>query len=144
MSGIEIAGLILGAVPIVVKALKQYSQARRFWFDFRYKAARLELLIQALEEHEFLVRADLSEVLAEAGVRGDYKKRIDAGQALEVLKDKDVRKKVACYLGEGERFYSRKLRQCQGIISQLVGRIEGLVPVKRTTTVSPSKCKIAH
>lgn len=131
MSGIEIAGLILGAVPITVQLLKQYIEARKFWLAFRNKAQHLRTLIEGLEDHAFFIRADLCTVLVSAGIDIGQRqtiRNIDLEAVAEILNDTNTRDRIVTYLGnEGYRLYIRKLERCQDLVA-------GLVSVRRSQT----------
>jgi hypothetical protein len=52
MSGLEVAGVVLGALPLVIAALEHYAQgintAKRFW---RYKTELRSVILQVKTEH---------------------------------------------------------------------------------------------
>lgn len=56
MSGLEVAGVVLGALPLVIAALEQYTQgihtAKRYW---RYKPELRSLTVQIRTEHRIYV-----------------------------------------------------------------------------------------
>jgi len=47
MSGFEVTGVILGAIPVIISALEQYKKTRETWRRFRQKALYIDRLIQA-------------------------------------------------------------------------------------------------
>ena len=63
----EVAGLLIGAVPFMISALKQYAKARRGIRQFRRTSLYLAHLIQALREQKFYLKTDLEQLLRAAG-----------------------------------------------------------------------------
>lgn len=63
MSGLEVAGVVLGAIPLVIAALEHYATgintAKRFWF---YKA-QVEKLIDRIETQQTMYVNTLEELL---------------------------------------------------------------------------------
>lgn len=56
MSGIDIAGLILGAVPVVIAALEHYKTLHRKTWSFKHKSLRIDQLIIVYRGPESLPR----------------------------------------------------------------------------------------
>ena len=67
MSGFEVAGLIVGIIPIIVEALQQYKKTRERWRRFKCKALYIARLIDSLEEQQVLIQTDLNILLRATG-----------------------------------------------------------------------------
>ena len=68
MSGFDIVGLILGAVPVTVAALEHYKTANEMLRYFNNKSVYVDRLIQALEEQKFCLESEFEIVLRAAGL----------------------------------------------------------------------------
>lgn len=67
----EVAGLVITVMPLMISALKQYTEARRGLRQFRRTSLYLSRLIQALREQKFLLETDLQQLLRAAGSEDD-------------------------------------------------------------------------
>ena len=68
MSGIELAGLITGAIPVMIAALEHYKTFHKKTWLFRNKSARIDQLIIALGNHKFFLEGEMELLLLKAGV----------------------------------------------------------------------------
>ena len=94
MSGFEVAGVILGAIPIIVTALQQYKKTREKLSYFRHKALYIDRLIDSLEEQKVLIEADLCILLRAIG-----RDLIDFGDCIQVFQSDEVEQELYNYLG---------------------------------------------
>ena len=67
MTGIEVAGLLLGAIPIVISALGQYQQTITFFEHAVHKKRHIDQLIVALRQQEALFTSEIELMLRNAG-----------------------------------------------------------------------------
>ncbi|KAL9073988.1 MAG: hypothetical protein Q9161_002610 [Pseudevernia consocians] len=128
MAGFEIAGLILGAVPLTIAALKQYKTAHEMLRLFNHKSVYIDRLIQALEEQKFCLESEFEIVLRAAG----FEQRdisTGSGEYLEsILLEDDVAEELSRYLGRGYDLYRKALVRCETSLGEIVMNIGGLVP----------------
>lgn len=68
MSGLEVAGLVLGAIPIVIWSLEHYKTTRDYWRRSRSKRLLIDRMIKALHEQRTLMEVDLQVLSRAAGV----------------------------------------------------------------------------
>lgn len=122
MSGVEVAGLILGAVPMTIAALEQYKTAHGMLITFRNKSALVERLIGVLKEQKFELESEFALMLRAAG----YTSRGEDLQA--VFLRNDIAETFCEYLGPGYDPYRNALVRCQTSLEDIVRKIRGLVP----------------
>ena len=128
MSGFEIAGLILGAVPLTISALKQYKSAHEMLLKFKYKSLYVDRLIGALEEQEYYFEIEFGMVLRAAGFAQQDASTISGEYLRTTLLRNDVAKELREHLGSSFNLYRKALVRCGDSLGEVVRNIEGLVP----------------
>ncbi|KAF6220317.1 hypothetical protein HO133_003449 [Letharia lupina] len=128
MSGMEVAGLILGAVPIMVAALGHYKTNHKKSWSFRYKASRIDQLIIALENQKFFLEGDLELALLEAGFERYDIVSMDTSNLQGLLCRSDVAEELSRSLGRGFGPYKDTLGRCEASLTKIVQEMKGLVP----------------
>jgi hypothetical protein len=68
MSGFEIAGVVLGVIPIVIKALSAYREGQGFFATMRKSHGLVDELIHKLKTQQMFFYFDILELLREARV----------------------------------------------------------------------------
>ncbi|KAL8669620.1 MAG: hypothetical protein Q9168_005795 [Polycauliona sp. 1 TL-2023] len=137
MSGIEAAGLVLGAIPIVIGALESYKTTRKMWHQFLNKSLFVDRLINALQEQRLLIELDLQFLLRAAGCEDDTIARLDTSGCYELLLDEELAEPVRQYLGRVYEKYQVALARCERIVDDIAQCIGGL----RTRDPSPQTHK---
>lgn len=127
MSGVEVAGLILGAVPLVVSALKSYKETKQRYIWFMSKEVCVDKLIQSLNEQVYFIKADLEVALRSTDLEQDKVTSILTGSDLTSWRENEVAEAVQDYLGEGFELYLNALERCQDTICLIVNNLNGLV-----------------
>ena len=122
MSGAEIAGLILGAVPLMIAALEQYKTAHAFLSDFRNKSALIDRLLGVLKEQKFEIESEFALVLRAAGCN------ISGEDLQAIFLRSEIAEELSRYLGHGYDPYRNALVRCQASLEDIVRKIRGLVP----------------
>ena len=122
MSGMEIAGLILGAVPLTIAALKQYKTAHEMLRSFKRKSLLIDRLIGVLQEQEFCLESEFTLLLRAAGCT------INGEDMQALLVRDDITKDLKGYLGRAYEPYLNALIGCKSSLEDIVKRIWGLVP----------------
>lgn len=128
MSGIEVAGLILGAVPLIIAALEQYKKTRETLNRFRRKALYIDRLIDALEEQRVLIESDLNQLLRAAGVESDEIAAAGAASCHDLLQSPEIARDIAQYLGQTFQPYQKALKRCECALQDIARNIGGLTP----------------
>lgn len=59
MSGFEVGGVVLDALPLIITAVDKYKATAGILKNFRHKESHIQKLIQALENQKFCVESEL-------------------------------------------------------------------------------------
>ena len=128
MSGLEAAGLILGAIPIVVWGLQNYRITRDSWYRSRNKALLIDRLIDALREQQLLIEIDLQILLRAADCADADWELLTTSSCYDYLKDRQLAIAFANYLGRAYEPYQSALKRCEHVVTDIAQCIEGLMP----------------
>lgn len=128
MSGIEAAGLIVGAIPIVIWGLENYKTTRNIWHRSRNKALLVDRLINALREQQVLIESDLQILLRAADCEDDEIAFGKESSCYELLRNQRLARPLAQYLGRAYEPYHTALGRCERILTDLAQSIGGLMP----------------
>ncbi|KAL5334995.1 hypothetical protein BJX70DRAFT_376595 [Aspergillus crustosus] len=58
MSGIELVGVVLGAIPLILSAIESYKKTSQRCKYFRYKEPYIIALVHSLEDQRFFLETD--------------------------------------------------------------------------------------
>lgn len=127
MSGFEIAGVVLGGIPIIIEALKAYNESKRLFQTYRKKTALIQRLVQDLQYYKFSINEQVGKVISNAGVATFSDAELQSGRVVEILKDAKQNEPVVAYLGK-ERFalFTAQLTVCQEVLIEILELFEGL------------------
>lgn len=134
MSGFEITGVILGAIPVIIGALEQYKKTRETWRRVRQKALYIDRLIQALEEQKVLIETDLNLLLRAVGFENEDVVAMGSDNCHDCLRDSELATEIEQYLGQTYRPYYKALNRCEIALEEVARKIEGLVPSPQVST----------
>lgn len=126
MSGFEIAGLIIGVVPLTIAALERYKTAHRM-LRYGNKSVYIDRLIQALEEQKFCLESELEIMLRSAGFEPQDTSTFEVENLQTLLLRGDVAEQLGQYLGRGYDPYRKALLRCEASLGNIVRNIGGLV-----------------
>ncbi|KAL9015977.1 MAG: hypothetical protein Q9185_006655 [Variospora sp. 1 TL-2023] len=126
MSGLEAAGLVLGAIPIIIWSLEKYKTTREIWRRSRNKALLVDRMINTLQEQQFLIKADLQILLRTAGVEDVETSGKDPSYYREHLVKPRITKALMRYLGPAYHVYRNRLSTCERILAEIAQKIRGL------------------
>ncbi|KAL2861219.1 uncharacterized protein BJX67DRAFT_367074 [Aspergillus lucknowensis] len=127
MSGIEVAGLVLGAIPIVVAALKSYKEAKQRYIWFMSKEAHIDRLIQSLNEQAYFIKSDVEVALRSTDLEQARIESLLTDPGLSLWNDDEVADAIRDYLGDGFQLYMNALERCQQKICTIINNLNGLV-----------------
>lgn len=139
MSGFEIAGLILGVVPLTIAALKQYQTAHEMIRLFKFKSPYIDRLIEALEEQEYYFETEFEMILRAAGCRPQDVSTISVEYLKQILLENDTAEKLRKYLDRGYDPYNKALIRCGTSLGEIVRSIGGLVPGSPVSDENPGE-----
>ncbi|KAJ9638044.1 hypothetical protein H2204_004635 [Knufia peltigerae] len=125
MSGIEVAGLILGALPILIEGLDLYKKGlKSLRSSFRRRKVVEELTCDLTIQLNILEEL-LRFILNNSGYETP---QTLSAKSLEILRDDEVKNAVASYLGPKYDAITEAMRQCQEIVYRLVPKIARIAP----------------
>ncbi|KAL8801036.1 MAG: hypothetical protein Q9182_004728 [Xanthomendoza sp. 2 TL-2023] len=137
MSGIEVAGLVLGAIPVLIWALENYKTTREIWRRSRSKALLVDRLINALQEQRLLIQLDVQLLLKAASYEDHETVDLEALSCHELLLDQELAVALQLYLGRVYEPYRAALGRCESILTDIAQSIGGLTP--RAPSQQPCK-----
>lgn len=125
MSGFEIAGVILGAIPIIISAIDSYKTTSQRVKWFRSKEPYIARLIESLEEQRFLLESDIIETLR-MSTDLEFDEIFARLQCPNSGLFEDVDDSVREYLGDGYIHYNGAIDRCRRILESIAKDISGL------------------
>ncbi len=128
MSGIEVAGLILGAVPVIIAALEHYKTLHKKTWLFKNKSSRIDQLIIALENQKFFLEGELELALLEAGFDGYELATMDTSDMQRLLNRTDISRELSRSLGRRYGPFKDTIVRCEKSLIHIVHEIKGLIP----------------
>lgn len=134
----EAAGVVLGAIPIVITALKCYKDTIRLGGRLFKRKKHIEKLIRTLNEQKGALEQNLEWLSKAIGEPCDRIEELD-------LEDELVRETMIEYLGSsGSRSFALALKDAQKTVSSIIRNIKGLLPDKIVRMTPPlSKCSMS-
>lgn len=123
MSGLEVAGVVLGAIPLVISALEHYKAGRGTAATFFKWRDQLDILIYRLKLQKCLLHLDLMELLRGAGVDAVVEDDLTEEECLRVLKDSKNEQAVRGYLGLVYNMFLDVLGRYEACLKILVGKL---------------------
>ena len=137
MSGFEIAGLVLGALPIVVSALESYKAGQGLVASLMKWRGLLDTLIHRLQNARCVFSLKLETLLVAAGI--DDQSLQNEQYCISFLMDEKVAQKLQDYLRSSfDRFQSvvRTYERCLKLIAAELVEIRRLPHVSQMTLLS--------
>ena len=127
MSGIEVAGLVLGTIPLLLPALDIYKDGLSRMSVFVRRRRHVEELIRALGVNRLLLDQNVRLLLTKVGVEEIPTNSLDLFRRL--AEDKEINEDVKAFLGpEAYKLYVDTVAACEIVIRDLVKSIEGFLP----------------
>lgn len=124
MSGFEVAGIVMGAVPLLVEALKAYQELGRRRDAFRRKRQHIGHMVRALDCQHVIVLTDVKIVCRNACVDDTkFEAHVRTGQLEKLLQRPGVKDSVASFLGDGFGVYLRILNDFEASLLTIVKSI---------------------
>ncbi|KAJ2991536.1 hypothetical protein NUW58_g2478 [Xylaria curta] len=123
MSGFEIAGVVLGAIPLVISALEHYKAGKGAAATFFKWRDQLDTLIYRLKLQKCLLHLDLMELLRGAGVDDAVEEDLTEEECLRVLRDPNNEQAVREYLGVVYNMFLEVLGRYEEYLTILAGKL---------------------
>src|SRR4051812_16170192 len=113
MSGLEVVGVVLGAIPLIIAALNSYKTRSQWLRFFRHKEPFIDQLIQSLDEQRFFIETNLLLTLRATHVEEEDITDFIRYPHPRVFKDPDIADAVNQYLGDGYGLYQSAVTKCE-------------------------------
>ncbi|KAF3769616.1 hypothetical protein M406DRAFT_245590 [Cryphonectria parasitica EP155] len=129
MSGIDIAGLVLGALALVLKSVDDYKDGiRRITTLFR-KRKYVEKLARALLQQQLFLEELIKSVALQSGCEHVLSVQLLVDDPVRYLSDPDIQEELEQFLGpKHSHFLVEELRTIGETVEKVAGGIAGLVP----------------
>ena len=129
----EVAGVVLGAIPIVIAALQCYKDTIKLGGRLFKRKKHVEKLIRALTEQKGALEQNLEWLSKAIDEPCDRTENLD-------LEDEDIWEAMMGYLGSsGSTSFALALTNAQKTISNIIRNIKGLLPDKTVSMTLSSK-----
>ncbi|KAI0147706.1 hypothetical protein GGR57DRAFT_242858 [Xylariaceae sp. FL1272] len=128
MSGFEIAGVVLGAIPLVISALEHYKAGKGPAATFFKWRDQLDTLIFRLKLQKSLLHLDLLELLRSSRIEEALEQDLTEEECLKVLRDPGNGKAVQESLGLIYETFLEVLRRyeaCLVTLAEKLAHIQG-------------------
>lgn len=127
MSGIEVAGLVLGALPVLIEAIDTYRKGITKVKSAIKKRVIIGKLGRALSDQKFIIEAIARDVLVRSGC--DDAEGADDAQLRSLLQDKQTQGMVDSFLGpDYAQKFLEALVDCRSHINHATTRLALLIP----------------
>lgn len=128
MSGFEVAGVVLGALPLVIGVLSNYRKGQGTWASLLKTQGLLDDLIHQLNTQGTSFYLDILELLREARVpeiveHGDPTKE----KCVDILQDAKTGNLVKCYLGHFYEPFLEILRYYEKHLKQITSKLDHII-----------------
>lgn len=134
MSGFEIAGVVLGALPLVIAALGEYKAGKGLYAVWKFEGLLDDLKHQlSLQRTTFYL--DILQLLREAKVSSELLDDVDPSETrcISVLGDAKTKDEVKRYLGQLYPLFLETLACYEKCLKEIASKLGNLV---RPKTVS--------
>ncbi|KAH8429085.1 uncharacterized protein LDX57_006755 [Aspergillus melleus] len=127
MSGFEVVGVVLGAIPLIISALECYKVTSQRIKFMTKKELLLNQLIQSLEEQRFFFHTDLCLALKPTHLEEEEITALIDETGFDLFQDPGIADALKEHLGEGFALYLNAVTRCEYILGTIVANIGGLV-----------------
>lgn len=122
MSGLEVAGVVLGALPLIISALEHYANgintAKRYW---RYKSEIRSLILQVKTERDIFLNT--IEQLLNGIVRLEQMETFLSSPRGDIWRDEDVNSKLKDRLRGAYEVYHDNVEGMKTSIKGIMGKL---------------------
>lgn len=136
MSGIKIAGLVLGALPVMISALQNYKAGQGAVASLMTWRSLLDASIHRLQHARCIFSLKIETLLRAAGIRIDGQNLQDGQYCIRILMNERVARELKKYLRSFfDKFQSviRKYENCLKLIAAELKNIERLPNMSQLT-----------
>ncbi|RAL17609.1 uncharacterized protein BO97DRAFT_430582 [Aspergillus homomorphus CBS 101889] len=127
MSGVEVVGVVLGAIPLVISALDYYKVTKQSFRSIRNKDILLDQLIESLKEQRFFFQTDICLALKKTNLEVKQIMAMINDSGLSRFDNPEIAEALQEYLGEGATLYINAITRCEAILGDIVANTSGLI-----------------
>jgi len=140
MSGFEVAGVILGAIPLLISALEHYRSGKGAASSFIKFHGHLDTLIFRLKLQQTFFYLDILELLRVANV-GELGRSGDPTEELchVILGKADTARTIASFLGPLYEIFLEILGRYEACLKTIAGRLGHLMRLPDVRTCPPAR-----
>ncbi|PYI34513.1 hypothetical protein BP00DRAFT_465516 [Aspergillus indologenus CBS 114.80] len=143
MSGFEVVGVVLGAIPLVLSALNACKSTKKTIRLIRKKDVLLDQLIQSLREQEFFIQTDICLALKKTDLTETDIIDMLNDTGFNMFQRPEITDALRDHMGAASTFYTATVAECEKILQDIVVRISGLVSTSQALSTlienQPSK-----
>ncbi|KAK2768771.1 hypothetical protein FQN54_000627 [Arachnomyces sp. PD_36] len=126
MSGLEVIGVVLGAIPLLISAIEKYKTTSQRLKFFKYKEPFIAQLIQSLDDQRFFLESDLYIPLNATHLEEEQINDLITQPNSDLFQDPEIAHAIREHLGDGYVPYQRTVVRCQQILAEIATNIGGL------------------
>ena len=126
MSGIEVAGLVLGALPLVISALDAYKAGRTHFSVWRRHGEFLDILISQLRMQEVFFQGHIEVLLKSAGTDSIVIEALKSSNG-KLMHSTDGDEDLRDFLGSAYDTLLHVLRLYRGTMESIACKLQGSV-----------------
>lgn len=134
MSGFEVAGVVLGAIPLIIEAIKAYKAGKSAASMFVQWRGLLDRLLDKLEFQDFDFYMSIRNLLQAAGVEVLYDDKVACREALCRPENQHLLNE---YLGAARTLFDQTVRNYETYLRQIASKLSG---IRRVPNVRRRKC----
>ena len=140
MSGVEVAGLVLGVLPVLIEAVESYKRGIQRGKIFFSRRKVVEKLALALLLQQQTLAETVKSILTRSGCGEIRRLEIDP---IVYLQEADVQEQILEYLGaENHVTFIWALRQSSDIAKRVIRNLAGLVTAAKVQAPAYITCTI--
>lgn len=126
MSGFEVVGVVLGAIPLIISAIDYYKVTSQKIKFMTKKELLLNRLIQSLEEQKFLLDSEIRLALQGTHLEEEDIIGLISQQGLNPFQDPKAADSLKEHLGEAFPLYKNAVSRCEDNLKAIIANISGL------------------
>ena len=135
----EVAGLVIGVLPLAITALSCYQTGKKMSDNVRKRKMHIQSLVRALKGYETILKLNIEWILKSTNAYDDYE-----GQGLEILQDVDVQEGIVKFLSKsGTESLGAALMEVHEILEHIAEGVEGFLNGSALSTLSVNNVREA-
>jgi len=125
MSGFEVVGVVLGALPLIISALEGYRELNRKRDLFFKRDSHIGDLVKRLFEQQILIESELKRLLRAAGISFSHFQLSTPDSCQVLLRRQDVVDDVRDLIGNHYEGFLEIVKSCEEKLLRIAKSIDG-------------------